>query len=82
MQGQWIKYNHEDTLINDQVAIGGSAAKNLPAKAGDTSSIPGLGGFPGEGNGNPLQYSCLGNPMGRRVWWTVVHGAAKAVNTT
>ena len=40
MQGQWIKYDHEDTLINDQVAIGGSAAKNLPAKAGDTSLIP------------------------------------------
>ena len=37
--------------------------KNLSANAGDTSSIPGSGRFPGEGNGNPLEYSCLGNPM-------------------
>ena len=47
---------------------GGSVVKNLPANAGDTGdmgSIPGLGGSPGEGNGNPLQYSCLENPMDR-----------------
>ena len=42
---------------------GGSAVKNPPAKAGDGGLIPGLGKPPGEGNGNPLQYSCLGNPM-------------------
>ena len=60
----------------------GSVGKESTCKAGDSSSIPGLGGFPGEGNGNPLQYSCLGNPMGRRGWWTLVHGVAKAVNTT
>ena len=41
--------------------------KNLPANAGDTGSIPGLGRSPGEGNGNPFQYSCLGNPMDRGV---------------
>ena len=40
--------------------------KNLPANAADAGSIPGTGRFPGEGNGNPLQYSCLGNPMDRR----------------
>ena len=40
--------------------------KNLSANAGDTGSIPGLGRSPGEGNGNPFQYSCLGNPMDRR----------------
>ena len=39
--------------------------KNLPTNAGDMGSIPGSGRFPGEGNGNPLQYSCLGNPMDR-----------------
>ena len=41
----------------------GSGMKNLPANAGDMGLIPGLGRSPGEGNGNPLQYSCLGNPM-------------------
>ena len=45
---------------------------------GDTSSIPGLGGPPGEGNGNPLQYSCLGNPMHRGAWRATVHGVAKS----
>ena len=44
---------------------GDSAMKNLPANAGDASSIPGSGRSPGEGNGNPLQYSCLGNLMDR-----------------
>ena len=49
--------------------------KNLPASAGDTrdtGSIPGLGRSPGEGNGNPLQYSCLENPMGKGAWWATV----------
>jgi len=45
---------------------GGSVVKNLLASAGDTGSIPGLGRSPGEGNGNPLQYSCLETPMDRR----------------
>ena len=54
--------------------------KNLPAKAGvtgDTGSIPGLGRSPGEGNGNPLQYSCLNNPMDKGEWWATVHGVTK-----
>ena len=45
--------------------------------AGNLGSIPGLGRSPGEGNGNPLQYSCLENPMGRGAWWATVHGVAK-----
>ena len=49
----------------------GSAVKNLTANAGDVSSIPGLGRSPGGGDGNPLQYSCLGNPMDRGVWQAV-----------
>ena len=49
-------------------------AKNLPANAGDLGSIPGSGRFPGEGNGNPLQYFCLENPMDRGAWWATVHG--------
>ena len=44
---------------------GGSVVKNPPANTGDSGLIPGSGGTPGEGNGNPLQYSCLGNPMDR-----------------
>ena len=47
---------------------GGSVEKNLPANVEDAGSIPGLGRSPGKGNGNPLQYSCLGNPMDRRAW--------------
>ena len=47
---------------------GGSAVKNLPASTGDAGSISGLGRFPGEGNGNPLQYSCLGSPLDRKAW--------------
>ena len=45
--------------------LGGSVVKNPPANAGDAGSVPGSGRSPGEGNGNPLQYSCLGNPMDR-----------------
>ena len=44
----------------------GSVVKNMPANAGDLGSIPGLGRSPGGGHGNPLQYSCLGNPHGQR----------------
>ena len=54
--------------------------KNLPANAGDTrdaSSIPGPGRSPGEGNGNPFQYSYLENSMDRGAWWAAVHGVAK-----
>ena len=56
---------------------GGLAIKNPPANAGDTGdsgSVPGLGRSPGEGSDNPLQYSCLGNPMDRGAWKAVVHG--------
>ena len=56
--------------------------KNSPAKVGDVGSIPELGRFPGEGNGNPLQYSCLGNIMGRGGRLGTVHGVAKELNMT
>ena len=62
--------------------LGGSVVKNLPAHAGDLGLIPGLGRSPGEGNGNPLQYSCLGNPMGRRAWLSAVHGGTREANLT
>ena len=57
---------------------GGSVVKNLPAKAGDADLIPGSGRSPGEGNGNPLQFYCLENPMDRGAWWAIVHGATKS----
>ena len=50
--------------------------------AGDLGLIPGLGRSPGEGNDNPLQYSCLENPMDGSAWWTTVHGVAKEVDVT
>ena len=55
-----------------------SAVKNPFANAGDMGCIPGLGRFPGEENGNPLQYSCLGNPMDRAAWQAIVHRVAKS----
>ena len=61
---------------------GGSVVKILPANAGDMGSIRGSGRTPGEGNGSPLQYSCLENPMDRGAWWGTVHGVAKESNTT
>ena len=56
--------------------------KNPPASTGDVSSIPGLGRSPGEGNGSPLLYCCLGNPMDRGAWQAAVHGATKESDTT
>ena len=56
--------------------------KNLPAMQETWGSIPGLGRSPGEGNGNPLQYSCLGNPMDRGAWQATVHGTAKELDVT
>ena len=57
---------------------GGSEVKASACNSGDLGSIPGSGRSPGEGNGNPLQYSCLENPMDRGAWWATVHGAAKS----
>ena len=60
---------------------GGSVVKNLLANAGDTGDaglIPGLGKSPEEGSGNPLQYSCLENPMDRGAWWAIVHEVTKS----
>ena len=56
----------------------GSVVQNLPANAGDAGSIPGWGRPPGEGNGNPLQYSCPENSMDRGIWWAIVYGVTKS----
>ena len=60
--------------------LSGSVVKNPPANAGeirDVGSVPGLGRSPGGEYGNPLQYSCLENPMDRGAWWVTVHRLAK-----
>ena len=57
---------------------GGSVGKNPPADAGNRGPIPGWGRSPEGGNGNPLQYSCLGNPTDRGAWWATVHGVTKS----
>ena len=56
--------------------------KNFPANEGDVGLIPGLGRSPAEGNGNPLQYSCLENSMDRGVWQDPIHGIAKESDMT
>ena len=68
---------HTHTQASQMVLV----VQNLPADAGDirdTGSVPGSGRSPGEGNGNPLQYSCLENSMDRGVWRAIVHGVAKS----
>ena len=60
----------------------GQTVKNLPAVVGDLGSIPGSERSAGEGNGNPLQYSYLENPMDRGAWWVTVHGVTKESDTT
>ena len=56
----------------------GGSMKNLSASTGDVGSNPRLGKFPREGNGNPLQYSYLGNPMDGGTWWATVHGVTES----
>ena len=57
---------------------GSSVGKESSCGAGDPGSISGLGKFPGEGNGYPLQYSCLENPMDRGTWWATIHRVTKS----
>jgi len=57
---------------------GGSDSKESACNARNLGSIPDLGRFPGGGHGNPLQYSCLENPMDRGAWWATVHAVAKS----
>ena len=63
--------------IHEMLFAGGSLVKNLPASVGDVGVIPGSGRPPEEGNGNPLQCSCWGNPTDRGGWWATVHGVAE-----
>ena len=61
--------------------VGSSVVKKMPASAGDVSLLPGSRRCPGGRNGNTLQYSCLGNPMGRGAWWVTVHRVAESDRT-
>ena len=69
----WLLFLDRDVYGASHVALW-----NLPADAGGTDSITGSGRSPGEGNGNPLQYSCLENPMDGGAWQAIVHGVAKS----
>ena len=72
-------------LVSDTLKLGfpdDAVMMNLPTSAGDTSSILESGKSPGGGNGNPLQYSCLGNLMDRRAWQATVHEATKESDMT
>ena len=74
----WESLPHRRCIWASQVVL---VVQDLPANAGDirdADSIPGWGRTPGGGHGNPLQYSCLENPMARRAWWATVHGVAKS----
>ena len=73
-----IASESEDLVFRGQGFPGSSDGKASAYSAGDLGSIPGLGRSPGEGNGNPLQYSCLENPMDRGAWWATAHGVAKS----
>ena len=83
---QWIYINRFKSDIHMYMgSSGGSMVKNLPTKAGDARDaglIPGWGSFPGKGNGNALQHSCLENPMDRGAWRAIVHGVVKKSDTT
>ena len=82
-----INWSIISVCLSDYLSIylgrpGGSVVKNLPASPGDSGSIPGLGRSPGEGNCDPLQYSCLENPMDRGACWATVHGVTKESDST
>ena len=73
-----FSYTYNPLLINKWGFPGGSVVKNPPVDAGDMCLIPGTGRFPGEGNGNPLQYSCLKDPMEKGVWQATFHRFSKS----
>ena len=75
-------YSFQRLIIPYSGLSGGSVIKNPSASAGVVSWIPGSGRSLGEGNGNPLQYTCLGNPMDRGAWWVTVHGVTKESDRT
>ena len=77
-QPSWGSFKLRYMHIHEFGFPGGSAGKESACNAGNLGSIPGLGRSPGEGNGNPLQYSCLEYPMDRGAWWAAVHAVTKS----
>ena len=77
-KAQWRGLTGETNLPIRISFPDGSVCKESAYNTGDLGSIPGLGRPPAEGNGNPLQYSCLGNPTDREAWWATVHGVTKS----
>ena len=77
-----IRFNIDNQQSNMEGFPGSSAVKNLPANAGVEGSVPVSGRSPGEGNGNPLQDSCLENPVDRGAWRAIVHGVTKEPDMT
>ena len=75
--GFWVASNQIWVLLELQHLLWLNG-KEPACQAWDEDSIPGSGRSPGEGNGNPLQYSCLGNPTDRGAWWAAIHGVAKS----
>ena len=73
-------YSFDKLHLNSCGFPGGSVSKQSACNAGDLGLIPGLGRSPGEGNGNPLQYSCMENSMDRGTWWAAVHGGHKELD--
>ena len=67
-----------DSFIIELLFLDGSDSKESAYSAGDPDSIPELGRSPGEGNGNPFEYSCLENPMNGEAWWATVQGVTKS----
>ena len=72
-----VSWNHVDLLLFFFTVLGGWDCKEYSYNAGDPDSIPGMGRSPGGGHDNPLQYSCLENPMDRGIWQAIVHVVAK-----
>ena len=73
------EWDHTQEGLNPGMGfLGGSVSKESTCSVGDLGLIPRLGRSPGEGNGNPLQYSCLKNPTDREAWWATVHGVTRS----
>ena len=73
----FLSYYKDPSCVRLMGLPGSSVVKNPPSNVGEIGSIPGFGRSPGEGNGNPLQYSCLENPMDRGVWRATVHSVTR-----
>ena len=78
LEGRMLKLQYFGHMMRRTDSLG----TNLPANAGDVGLTPGLGKSPGEGNGKPLQYFCLGNPKDREAWQATIHGVTKESDRT